>query len=350
MRDVRELISVLIPVHNVAPFVREAVGSITAQTYPHLEIIIVDDASTDGTWELLREMAQADRRIVLLRNAENKKIAYSLNRALSIARGRYIARMDGDDVAHLERIERQLSYLLEHPEVALAGVNTASIDADGVEFARSEFPSDQHTIARCLTLTTLVSHNWLCRREVYEDLGGYREVAPVEDYDFLLRMHCKGHRFSNLAFCGMKIRFRDGNTATAAGLEQIRAFEYVTRLYRERIRTGTDSFSPEAFRSRTRASPALRALHARSVAFLLRSFEARRRGRRVAMIWFGLASVITSPAQLRVIWRRRLMHMFSRSSPKRRDDSVAQTGARDSPQAEPVGVTSSQAGPGGTRR
>ena len=308
----QDLISVIIPVFNVEKFVSESIESILNQTYRHLEIIIVDDCSTDKTWEILQTWAQKDDRIVLIRNNVNSKIVTSLNNALAASKGEYIARMDGDDVAHPERIERQYRYLCERREISLVGVSTISIDENGSEFARQKFISDQRLIAKCLNLTSLVSHNWLCRREVYDALGGYRELAPVEDYDFLLRMYAAGYRFTNLSFYGMQIRYRRGNTATTAGIEQIKAFNYVTKLYKERCRNGVDSYSHEAFQQFIRTAAWQKKMHLLSAMKLRLAFNARGKGRRLTSAFFAALSVLISPYQIQTIVRRRLMHFYKR--------------------------------------
>lgn len=308
----RELVSVLMPVYNVEKFVYAAVKSILDQTYREIELIIVDDCSADSTWSVLQELAKNDSRLVLLQNDVNSKIVFSLNSALAIAKGSYIARMDGDDIAHIERIERQYNYLCEHSGVSLVGVSTISIDENGNEFARQELISDPILIEKCLNLTSLVSHNWLCRREVYDVLGGYRELAPVEDYDFLLRAYAAGYRFTNLPFFGMKIRYRSGNTATTAGLEQIKAFNYVTRLYKERRQNGYDSYSKDAFSRFVQSSEWRRRLHLRSAEWLRYAFDARSKRNWFKCIFFGVGSVVISRYQLYVIARRQLMHIYKR--------------------------------------
>ena len=137
-----DLISVLMPVYNVGHYISDAVESILHQTYKEIELIIVDDCSTDLTWDILQGLAKRDSRIVLLQNSVNSKIVSSLNRALAVAKGNYIARMDGDDIAHVERIGRQYNYLCENPHIALVGVSTISIDECGNEFARQELISN----------------------------------------------------------------------------------------------------------------------------------------------------------------------------------------------------------------
>ena len=119
-KEMKEKISVLIPTYNVDKFVEKAVRSIMLQSYDNLEIIIVDDCSADNTFSILQKLANEDSRIKLFRNKENMKIAATLNFALEQATGKYIARMDGDDIADSTRIETLYNYLQEHPKVKLS--------------------------------------------------------------------------------------------------------------------------------------------------------------------------------------------------------------------------------------
>lgn len=304
------LISILMPVFNVENYIEEAIKSLLEQSYSNIEIILIDDCSTDQTYSICKRLALEDSRIQLLRNECNVRIVDTLNRAFLASKGLFIARMDGDDVAHVDRIEHQYNYLRDHPDISLVGVSTISVDEAGNEFSRQILISDQSLIKKCLTLTSLVSHNWLCRREVYDFLGGYRQLAPVEDYDFLLRMYSAGYRFTNLPFFGMKIRYRSGNTATTAGVEQIKAFNYVTRLYKERQKNGGDSYSQDAFRDFLKTSDWRRKLHLYSAEWLRRAFAARSKGHWLKYIFFGVVSIAVSRYQLYVIFRRQLMHYY----------------------------------------
>ena len=110
---------------------REAVGSILDQTLTNFEFLIVDDASTDGTATILGELARRDDRIVVLRNESNSGPYPSANRALERARGEYVARLDADDIAMPDRLERQVNYLDANPQVILVGGMEVAIDAHG---------------------------------------------------------------------------------------------------------------------------------------------------------------------------------------------------------------------------
>lgn len=113
------VISVLLPVHNASAYVRRAIDSVLAQTFPDFELIVVNDASTDGSAAVLDDLH--DQRIVRVNFEKNRGIVDALNIALKHARGRYIARMDADDIARLDRFQLQVDFLEQHPKVAVVG-------------------------------------------------------------------------------------------------------------------------------------------------------------------------------------------------------------------------------------
>lgn len=119
----------LLATHDDARFLREAIESVLGQTSGDLELIVVDDASTDETAELLAGLD--DQRLVVLRNQEQAGLAASLNRALDQATGRYVARLDADDVASTERLERQLAWMEAKPELGVVGAGIRDLHANG---------------------------------------------------------------------------------------------------------------------------------------------------------------------------------------------------------------------------
>jgi glycosyltransferase involved in cell wall biosynthesis len=120
---------VLLATHDDARFLREAIESILGQTSGDLELIVVDDASSDETVEVLAGLD--DHRLVVLRNQEQVGLAASLNRGLDQANGRYVARLDADDVASTERLERQLAWMKAKPGLGVVGAGIRDLDADG---------------------------------------------------------------------------------------------------------------------------------------------------------------------------------------------------------------------------
>ena len=223
-------VSVLMPTFNVGDYVEEAVDSILDQTMGDFELIIVDDCSNDATFNVLKELAGKDERIRLFRNDRNLRIAKTLNYARSKARGRYIVRMDGDDISRSDRFAKLLDFLDNNPSCSLVGSYTTAIAASGVELARRRQPRSDKWISRTLPLCSTVSHIWMARKSLYDELGGYRNVPGAEDYDFLLRAKYRGHKVANYPDYLYKVRLREGNTESTQGLERILTKEFVFHM------------------------------------------------------------------------------------------------------------------------
>jgi len=248
LENIENTVSVIIPAFNAEKTIEEAIWSIINQSYSNLEIIVIDDHSTDNTWSVLDKLSKLDHRIKFKRNVRNKGICGALNYALELACGTYIARMDADDIAEIDRIEKQVTFLLKNRQYSLVGVSACLVDEENRNIlSNSKFPCTDWLVENTLRLASPISHNWLCYKYIYDELSGYRELKPVEDYDFLLRMHSKGHKFINLPYVGMRIRTSATGVTATSGIKQKLAFNYVLKLYKERQKTGLDSYDAEDF-------------------------------------------------------------------------------------------------------
>lgn len=116
MQASNPLVSVLMPCYNVERYVEESLNSILGQTYSNLEIIVIDDCSTDKTLAILEKMAERDQRIKIYRNETNLKLIATLNKGIDLCNGKYIARMDADDIALPERLKKEVDFLEQHPD------------------------------------------------------------------------------------------------------------------------------------------------------------------------------------------------------------------------------------------
>lgn len=185
------------PVRNGERFLVEAVESVLAQTVSDLELVIVDDGSTDSTPQLLAEIA--DPRVRVLTQAPGG-LAPAINAGCAAAGAPVIARMDADDVALPDRLERQLAHLDRHPETALLGGGIVLVDEDGREFDREHASS-----APDLSERNGLVHGTVCMRtEAFRELGGYR-LDQAEDYDLWLRFE---ERFGIAAVADPVILYR----------------------------------------------------------------------------------------------------------------------------------------------
>ena len=177
-------VTVLMPVYNAAPFMREAMDSILDQTFQDFEFLIIDDGSTDNSAAIVR--SYADPRIRFVQNERNLKLTATLNRGLELARGEYVARMDADDISLPERLAKQAAFLDAHPSVGIAGVWAMA-------FGEAQFkiphPADPERIrAKLLFDSALVHPAVLMRRSALNAHGlCYRPLGHFEDYDLWQR-------------------------------------------------------------------------------------------------------------------------------------------------------------------
>jgi glycosyltransferase involved in cell wall biosynthesis len=180
-------VSVVMCVHDGAPLVAEAVASVLAQTDGDLELIVVDDGSTDDTPALLA--AVRDGRLRVHRQPRTG-LTRALNRGLGLARAPLIARLDADDVALPERLARQRAFLAEHGEVGLLGTAAREVDPAGGPVRVVRPPADDAGLRRALIRANPFVHSSvMARRELIVRAGGYDETLPVaQDYDLWMRL------------------------------------------------------------------------------------------------------------------------------------------------------------------
>jgi hypothetical protein len=205
-------VSVMIPAFNVAPYLEAALRSICMQTYQDLEVVVVDDGSSDDTGQIAE--AYPDDRVVVHREASRQGVAAARNRCVSLARGRLFAWMDGDDISLPARLAQQVAFLETNPEVSVVGTDVIPMDTSSRRYGTPWVPpSDPGVIEWGLLFgTPVVNGTTMVRREVYEGASGYNEELPVaEDYEFWLRQS-RSIRLANLNKVLLVYRRHGGNT------------------------------------------------------------------------------------------------------------------------------------------
>lgn len=207
-------LSVVMAVHDSARFLRAAIDSVLSQTVEDLELVVVNDASTDGSRDIAADCG--DRRLVLLDNPTRLGLAASLNRGLGAARSDLIARQDADDVSHPRRLERQLAVLRARPELALMGTRARRIDADGAPVGVVDRPLDPGTIRWYHLFSNPFVHSAVMfRRAAVADVGGYDESFTwAQDFELWSRVL---HRYPVLNLPDRLVDYRDHPGSTTAG-------------------------------------------------------------------------------------------------------------------------------------
>ncbi|GBU05936.1 glycosyltransferase EpsE [Faecalimonas umbilicata] len=193
------IISVIMGTYNCADTVKNAIDSVVAQTFEDWEFIICDDCSTDNTYHVLKEIAEGDKRIKIVRNESNKKLAYTLNHCLEIAKGKYIARMDADDICFPDRLSKQVKFLDQHKEYAVVGGGIIPYDDSGEHKARigKEIPEVRDMIKDVPFYHPTI----MMRKSVYKKLNGYtvsERTIRGQDLDLWFRFFSKGFKGYNL--------------------------------------------------------------------------------------------------------------------------------------------------------
>lgn len=194
-------VSILLPVRNEEKFLPAALASIKAQTFSNWELVAIDDGSTDKTADLLAA-AVVDRRIHVYAN-RTKGLVSALNQGLAACRAPLVARMDGDDVAHPERLAKQLDIFTAAPETGLVAASfrhfprrELKIGMLGYEQWQNSLTDHAAIMADIFVESPFVHPGVMFRKEVIDRLGGYREMGWAEDYDLWLRMAGSGVRFA----------------------------------------------------------------------------------------------------------------------------------------------------------
>ena len=232
------IVSVVMPVYNSEAYLADSIGSILAQTFTDWELICIDDGSRDGSLEVLRRYERVDPRVHVF-TRPNTGVTRARNDGIAVARGLYIAAMDSDDVALLDRLRRQVDYMESHPECVGLGAAVKIVGPDLMPIWDEPKPLDHETIDR-LTLSgngaAIRQPVAMFRAEAIRQIGGYRdECFTHEGTDLYLRLAEIG-RLANLADFLLLYRQRLGSVNRT---QQALQDQYRRKIVRDaRIRRG----------------------------------------------------------------------------------------------------------------
>jgi len=209
-------LSIIMPVYNAEDYLQEAIESVLNQSFTDFEFIIVYDSSFDNSLKIINNYN--DERIEVIENKKRIGLVKSLNKAVRYARGEYIARQDADDVSLPNRLELQLEFLEEHPEVALLGTGVCVINEKGETVEkRIMHPCPKKSL---LKGNRFIHGSVMFRKSVMDELGTYNEVFKnSEDYELWLRFSLK-YDVKNLTLPLYKLRSHSGSISSAKIEEQ----------------------------------------------------------------------------------------------------------------------------------
>ncbi len=246
----RPLVSVVMPIYNGSFFADQAIESILKQTYKNFEFLIIDDGSTDGSWNIIKSYKKRySKKIKIYRLKKNRGAFGAVNSILRQAQGEFIAPMDSDDISNKKRLEKQIKFMVENPEVIVLGTQALVIDKNGEMIGKKTYPCDNKRIYKEFAIVHPIVHpSCMIRRKLlpdknclYEDKFGvnddyytffklfnYGKFANLPEYLLSYRIHGANSSFQNLKekfFNISKIRIKAWKELNyKPGLEAIFAF------------------------------------------------------------------------------------------------------------------------------
>ncbi len=206
-------ISVVMPFYNAEKFLDESIQSILNQTFTDFEFIIINDASTDNSDKVVQKYLK-DKRIIYIKNKENKGIVHNLNKGIKIAKADVIARMDGDDISMPERFEKQYRFMQDNKDISIIGAQAQTINTDGKKLEKMSFETDVNIIEKKFFYIDNFLHPLIMyRKKDVINVGLYREQFNlVEDNDLYLRLLFGEYRGANLNSTLLEYRKHDNST------------------------------------------------------------------------------------------------------------------------------------------
>ena len=257
-------ITVLMPCRNAERYIRETIDSVLVQTFRDFKFLIIDDGSDDQTSSIVDAYASRDARIKVVHRSPSAGVAASLNLGLSIAETKLVAQIHADDRMKPHRLERQIAFMQEHPEIAVASSFVHLINQEGrrVGVFRSEFITHD-SIDRCLRENHLIGFHHpavIMRRDEIIEVGGYRNISCCEDLDLWNRLVESGHRILVQPEFLIDYRIHDTAISTKQSWTQMLQSRWIYDSMIRR-RRGEPELSWDAFLQKENDAPVLSRLN-----------------------------------------------------------------------------------------
>lgn len=203
-------ISIIMSVYNGEEYLAEAIDSVLRQSFRDFELIVINDCSTDRTAELLKQYEAQDTRVKVHTNEVNLRLPSSLNKAISLAEGKYIARMDADDICMPDRFEKQYAFMEAHPDVALSSCRFMTLKNGVIASGGCGGKTDNESIKALLLVTNPILHpGIIAKAEVIRELGYDKAFTCTEDMELWSRFVMSNHKIEILPEYLMIYRLHD---------------------------------------------------------------------------------------------------------------------------------------------
>lgn len=237
----KPLISVVMPAYNAEKYLYESIPSILNQTFKDFEFIIVNDCSTDNTKEIIEKFRKKDKRIILLNNKKNLKVPLTRSRGLKIAKGKYIAVMDADDIAIKNRLEIQYNFMEKNKDIFLCGGSAIVMDEEGKTIGIFKKVNNPKRVKKNLLKGNPMVHSTVMFRNTGEYF--YREkFEDADEYDIYLRVLSDGRKITNIPNFLVKFRLNKGSTSFKKGFERTFFPNKIKEFYLQRVKYGRDKY------------------------------------------------------------------------------------------------------------
>ncbi|EMF1281380.1 glycosyltransferase, partial [Campylobacter coli] len=233
-------VSVIMPTYNREKYVAEAIESILNQSFVDFEFIIIDDGSSDNTCKIIEEFAKKDCRIVFLKNTHNRGIVYTLNKCIQLSKGKYIARMDDDDVSISYRLQKQIEYLDKNEDIAVLGSYIESADENGIRHPTWVDVDSANLVEVMLNFKCPISHpNVVMRKDflVRNNIYYRKEYQYAEDYGLWMEIVFNGGKIENYPEILLRHRVTSNSITRNKKTNQIQSdvVEKIRRKFLERF-------------------------------------------------------------------------------------------------------------------
>lgn len=243
------IVSVIMAAYNAEKHISASIESIINQTFNNFELLVINDGSTDNTQSIVKEYCKKDSRIILLNNDKNLFVIKSRNKGIEKAKGKYIAILDSDDLALPNRLEYQVKYLENNPDIFLIGSSAYIIEENDKVENSFIAPTGYEKLKNNINKNNLIYHSTVMFRN--ENVFYREKMIYCEDYDLILRLFSERKKIDNLS--DILISYRQTSNSLSKTKNRLVQWLFINKarfFYNERLSTGKDSyesFDPKSF-------------------------------------------------------------------------------------------------------